>query len=269
MVSAKLLDDSPELPSPLKWSVCWRLTHSLLCVIGGMAFLLGTIMYFPFIEKHTRGAGLFSIGGGCFFIADSMDLYMAIREALVRDSPLYEQSLQKFAYDQQIFSYYWEVVINSFVGATGSLSYLIGCVLFIPALHHVIVGDVMFVPGSVLIMISQAWRVYRTGSSTTINNETAVPEQGYAESGFSVTRLVRADRWLVCADISLGLGATAFLIGSVLFLPRYDTDNAVTTDGVYAFIVGSVLFIATGVCIFGRYFLPCGSAHEGYASLQV
>jgi hypothetical protein len=142
--------------------------------------------------------------------------------------------------------------VNVSLGTAGSLCYFIGCILFIPSLGNVVLGDVLFIPGSVMIMVSQVWKLYRTGR-TSSNGDYSLLQSGQKQAKFDIANLL-ADPPLLCADVSLGIGAVAFLAGAILFLPQYDTSNELTTWGVYAFLVGSVLFIATGLATFSRYF---------------
>jgi uncharacterized membrane protein len=234
-----------------KLSFAWKLIHSLLCIIGGAAFFCGSVQYFPWIDKSTRGAGLFTIGGGCFFIADSMDMYITCTYSGLQQAQSVEyrngSRCLGCSTDRALQS-----KVNVSLGTAGSLCYFIGCILFIPSLGNVVLGDVLFIPGSVMIMVSQAWKLYRTGCMSS-DVEYSLLQNGQKQNQFAFTNLL-SDAPLLCADVSLGIGAVAFLVGAILFLPQYEISDEVTTWGVYAFIVGSVLFIATGMATFYRYF---------------
>lgn len=258
----------PALPIPSFW---WRLSQSLLCITGGVFFFLGSLMYFPSVDKPGKGAALFTMGATCFFIADSMELHAATKFS----NPCYfgpeaDELLQRSRGNSvtERAQARWGIT-NAFVGAVGSLLYLLGCVFFIPKLGRELVGDVLFIPGSIVILLSEVWRIYRAGTTTPTDADSG--DNGYFEVGeqnntaaFSIANLQRANRAELCGDIALGLGACAFLVGSCFFLPKYDTSDLVTEEGVYAFLIGSVLFIATGVCVFVKHFFtaPVGNGRS-------
>jgi hypothetical protein len=119
-------------------------------------------------------------------------------------------------------------------------------------------GDVLFIPGSVMIMVSQVWKLHRAGCTSAVGDYSLL-QSGQKQNKFAIANLL-ADLPLLCADVSLGIGAVAFLVGAILFLPQYEISDEVTTWGVYAFLVGSVLFIATGLTTFYRYFCTAAAA---------
>ena len=287
-----LLHD-PHTP-PKEFSFLWRLVHSVLCTIGGIAFLLGTTQYYPTIDRARRGAILFIIGGACFFISDSMDVFASChisRMLTQAQQQITEEKMSSFPSDYtQIESTSncsesvlgGEESLNSILATVGSILYFLGCILFLPELKMVMYGDILFIPGSIIIITAQVWRVYRAGttsfessSSSSSRNRSRSNSSdsnsssrriricdGEDRTPFSISNLMRSERSVLISDISLGIGAIAFLVGTVLFLPAFDTSNAVTGDAVYAFLLGSILFTNTGLCLFYKYFCAAASSTQ-------
>ena len=52
---------------------------------------------------------------------------------------------------------------NFAFSAFGSLLYLIGSIMFIPATNLLTLGTIIFIVGSSVIFLSQSWKVYRQG----------------------------------------------------------------------------------------------------------
>ena len=67
-------DPRPTFPSTVNKSMKWRLWHGLNFMNGGLTFLCGSYMYYPYELKAFRGdiigAWLFTIGSATFLLAD-------------------------------------------------------------------------------------------------------------------------------------------------------------------------------------------------------
>jgi hypothetical protein len=167
--------DPPNMSEPVI-SLPWRIVQSMLCVIGGLTFLFGSIQYFPHIDHPRLGGGLFTIGAGGFMIADCMEVYAINNFQCCRSSEegnVMERTsdsynvIQKDAREpklsicSKLFS--TEESVNGMLTAFGSTFYFVGSVLFNPVLKEEVVGDIMFIPGSVLLFFAMVWKMYRSG----------------------------------------------------------------------------------------------------------
>eukprot|EP00428_Durinskia_dybowskii_P063392 CAMPEP_0170377546 /NCGR_PEP_ID=MMETSP0117_2-20130122/12332_1 /TAXON_ID=400756 /ORGANISM="Durinskia baltica, Strain CSIRO CS-38" /LENGTH=187 /DNA_ID=CAMNT_0010632855 /DNA_START=396 /DNA_END=959 /DNA_ORIENTATION=- len=142
-----------------------------------------------------------------------------------------------------------EVALNSLLKAVGALSYLIGCILFIPQLGHEVIGDIIFIPGSCIILISEGWEIYRAGC-------TVRTEDGFIfmDQVFRFKNVWTGDLASFWGNVCIWLGAALFLAGSVLFLPAYDVSDYYTDIVALIFVVGSLLFLAAACCQSWTYF---------------
>jgi hypothetical protein len=173
---------------------------------SGVLFLLGSFCYLPEWNKRALGAWFFASGSVGFMYLDTFALLTTLRTGRVAatapDTP-WGGSLRV------------EQGFNLLTALFGNFLYLAGSILFIPsypAEHRV--GTIIFIVGSVALMVAQGWKVLSY----------AKPADFHIELGF-------------------GLGATAYLIGSVLFLPvlcksAHDIEIAART-----YVVGSVCFL--------------------------
>jgi hypothetical protein len=200
----------PPVSHILPLSALWRMQHSSLTLIGGIAFSLGSYQYLPW--KDGQGGSLFVLGSVALFCADLMN-WWSNRVGCACDARYREDLEEKLGMDldpagspQGQFQRA-EAGLNYFLTLSGSLLYVVGCVLF--DTREVAVGDVIFIPGSVVLMLSEGWKVKRLGS--TCNGRRTL---------FDLANLSHK-RLRVGADGCIWLGAACFLAGSVLFLPMY------------------------------------------------
>eukprot|EP00601_Ochromonadales_sp_CCMP2298_P006435 CAMPEP_0173196092 /NCGR_PEP_ID=MMETSP1141-20130122/15422_1 /TAXON_ID=483371 /ORGANISM="non described non described, Strain CCMP2298" /LENGTH=246 /DNA_ID=CAMNT_0014120701 /DNA_START=414 /DNA_END=1155 /DNA_ORIENTATION=- len=146
-----------QLPTShiLPASALWRLQHSSLTLIGGVAFTLGSYQYLPW--KDGQGGSLFVLGSVALFCADLMN-WWSNRVGCACDARYRGDLEDKLGMDldhadspQGQFQRA-EAGLNYFLTLCGSLLYVVGCVLF--DTREVAVGDVIFIPGSVVLMLS-------------------------------------------------------------------------------------------------------------------
>jgi hypothetical protein len=106
----------------------------------------------------------------------------------------------------------------SFLSLSGTFVYFVGCVLFIPDLHHVMTGTWLFIIGSVFFVLSSSVHIIR-GCSTALT---------YAVESF------------------IGLGAAFYCVGSIQYLPRFDISALAENLSATWFIVGSIFWVLAG-----------------------
>jgi len=251
----KLLERREGYLRPL--SFAFRLRHSLLCIFGGMCFLLGSYQYMPWVENEVAGGWLFTVGSMCFFCADFQNWWNNNRVGCAFDSEFrddYEAAVgHGFLPATTLLGQFQraENGLNYFMTTVGSLMYFIGCVMFLPRLHAIVAGDIVFIPGSLVLMSAESWKIVRAGCKDANNT---------ADKNFKWSNLVAS--WTsVLSDALLGTGAVLFLIGSIFFLPSNEHDESDLIRAVSIFIAGSVLFTMSGLVLFYRYFFTNNYPH--------
>jgi hypothetical protein len=195
---------------------------------GGICFIIGSFLLFPFLaplfDTATVSAWFYTIGSVSFLLAD----------------------LTEWLHYTKANCPFLVLSVNFMVSVLGSTFYLIGSVDFLPFVNAPDAGYLFFIIGSSLIVISQAWKEWRT---LTPPGKTA--REGYEEdvSGFYV-------------DLFAGLGGLMYLIGSFPMSKSADEPDYVI-PGVIIFCVGGIFFTLSGAFMQKRYF--CEKPHEHYS----
>jgi len=128
-------------PSTLNRTKEWKLWHSFNYFLGGGTFLVGSFILFPYFGQYfdtdNVSAYLYSIGSFTFLLADITECFHFINKGCP----------------------YMIAVINYSLSVLASLLYVIGSILFIPALNSVPLGELLFDIGSGVIVFSQSWKL--------------------------------------------------------------------------------------------------------------
>ena len=240
-------------PSPL--SLYWRIFHWSNYILGGVSFALGSYQYFPSVANYDLGAFLFTIGSIGFAIADATEWWKNNRVGCFYYAD-YEDSFERvacvnYAASDTLAGKYQraENGINFFFSLFGSTLYLIGSVLFIPYFDSIVAGTEIFIIGSVVIFFSQTWKMWRV---------IAV----YEESTLHIKwKMLLQDLPGSFIDFFVWLGGLFYLIGSILFLPQYDTSDDVTFMAAVWFQLGGFFFFFSGLSLAVRYFFTENYPH--------
>ena len=265
-------------PEKFQLSFYWRLLHSFLNIFGGIMFFLGSAQYYPSKNKELRGSAMFVLGSCCFFSAEWIDIYVAFTHAAAENLELTKlsdnkavsniESGVKDSTEQSLTRspFMSDEILNLFLAVLGSLNYLLGCILFIPLLEVMTIGDYLFISGSVVIMISQSWKVWRAGCRAPTpaqDSSTETTPSHSNKTAFSLSNILAGNIPMTIGALSMGVGALTFLIGSILMLPQYETSVLITDIAVDFFLIGSALFANTGFCICYNHFFWGKSSSTG------
>lgn len=239
-----------KYPEPLTFT--WRVVHCIAYCIGGSTFAVGSYQYFPSVENFSLGGWLFTIGSAAFLFADIFEWWKNNRVGCFMYDE-YENDFERlndFRFESKTT---WKGKVqratnglNFFLSAIGSFLYLVGSIMFIPVLKMIVEGSEVFIVGSTIIFVSQSWKIYRTG---------CVHEGMPLHSKFSLYNTIFNDIWGFCVDLFAGLGGFFYCVGSVLFLPQYDSNDSEETRAAAWFQCGGICFAISGVCMAYRYFV--------------
>lgn len=110
--------------------------------------------------------------------------------------------------------------------------------MFIPSLDAMVLGTIIFIPGSAVIFVSQMCKLYRAGCAFPSSPATSTA----GESRFSARRFelrnLAGDWPGVGVDLGAGLGGLAYLVGSYLFLPSIAVGEAQVLRAAMWFLAG-------------------------------
>jgi hypothetical protein len=229
-------------------SFLWRLFHGTHYMIGGSTFVTGSVMYFPSVfNKYpsalTLGGWLFTIGSFFFLLADLQEWWYyrvgcafdrKYRAALeMQASAIFTRpaDTHRGRYERA------EVGMNFFLSACGSALYLAGSILFIPTFEkELVAGEWIFIIGSTVIYVSQAWKVYRS-ACTNIGR----PQ----DRSFRFWNIFN-DMSALGVDGFAGLGGVFYCIGTICFLPSFNKTVADANRSAILFVCGGTCFTLSG-----------------------
>lgn len=252
-----LLHQTQKYPIPLTFE--WRVQHSIGYLIGGTTFVIGSLAYFPWIANYSLGGWMFTIGSIGFLYADLKEWWMNNKVGCAFDNDYledYEKFIgHKYGPPHTCWGVYMrkENGLNFAFSSFGSLLYLVGSIMFIPRFDAVILGTYVFIDGSLVIFLSQSWKVIRQGMYS--DSLTDLTQRSFAFSNYC------ADLTALGVDAFAGLGGFAYMIGSIYFLPQNDVSDTITIAAVTWFTVGGVCFTISGLFILYRYFCTLNYYH--------
>jgi len=134
----EFLDVAPISPSS---TMKWRIFHSFSFVVGGVSFIMGTALLFPFqsYALSLSSALIYTIGSLGFLFVDLQEFFTFLNDPFLR--------------------------CNICLSGSGSTAYVIGSIGYIPEVQSFTstLGIYGFIIGSALIFSSQVWKIYRIG----------------------------------------------------------------------------------------------------------
>eukprot|EP00475_Leptophrys_vorax_P039750 TRINITY_DN7229_c0_g1_i1.p1 TRINITY_DN7229_c0_g1~~TRINITY_DN7229_c0_g1_i1.p1 ORF type:complete len:258 (+),score=37.04 TRINITY_DN7229_c0_g1_i1:43-816(+) len=252
-------------------SLCWRLTHCVLYLFGGICFLAGSVLYYPYyntgysnsFDGFTVGAWIYTIGSLTFLISDVQEWWSlrhgclgpckpqsvssvplrATSAAVVDHEQQQQQQLEEEEEEELLCCSKPAVGINFFSSAFGSLLYLIGSIGFIPNLGILTIGIIGFLAGSIINCIGQAWKLHRLGTY-----DGSGPERHVTEFRVTNWKVEGCSAFLV--DSLAGLGSLMFLVGASIYLYHPELVWVVTV-----WVAGSACFLLSGFALVYRHML--------------
>lgn len=224
----------------------WRIIHAVSYLIGGLSFVAGSCFYLPIMQNYVYGSWLFTIGSAAFFYADIKEWWKNNRVGCMFDDDyraLFESEVGcSMSPQETVLGVFQraETGLNYAFSAFGSFLYLIGSILFIPSLNSITLGTEVFIVGSIVIFLSQMWKLYRIGCNDETNGDSKI---------FICENLMN-DTPALGVDLNAGLGGFAYFIGSILFLPSFGQYEVAANW----FVFGGLLFSLSGMFLMYRYF---------------
>ena len=235
----------PSFKSTKKNSLNWRIFHSTNYLIGGVFFVFGSLCYYPIANNYVSGdilgAWFFTIGSLAFLIADLVE-WNHYRFGCVGGPKSDSSSFLKRA----------AMGINFFCSAIGSFIYVLGSIYFIPSMNNLLLGENLFIEGSLVIFFSQSVKCYRS-SVTNVKNP--------LNNGFSFDN-IKQDTVGFCVDLFAGLGGLFYSIGTYLFKLVVTEEDLIVA--VHVFVLGGLSFTISGIFILIRYFGKENEKEEDY-----
>lgn len=225
-----LLSEDPSLSDQFRWETI----NAVLYKLGGVAFIAGSVFFFPSMEAYADlGAWTFIFGSLLYFVVTSHDMIEVLRHARRRSDP-------PTVWD-------WLEYLAGASYLTGTILFTIGSALFLSSVGFFIAGAWCFVIGSLLFV---------------------------AGAIVNVLQIVQAKRMFILQLMNLTAltfvtGSVLFTVASIPYL--WDIANPVDQQTIYGFLagqylVGSVLFFLGGVFNYWRVFVVLRDQMRAQAS---
>lgn len=180
--------------------------------LGSICFIVGSVYFYPSEEGSCGGAGV----NNCMLIG--ADLFIIGSFLFLQGTVIV--FFHSGAYKLENLS----LVFNLAMYLVANVMFVVGSFFFIPDVmtqYGPYIGVWLFIIGSLIFVISPAYNLYRA---------TGMLQQGVISRTQYMITTVMCTLYM--------LGSTAFVVGSVLFLPNYFEPYAITI-----FVWGSVAFM--------------------------
>jgi hypothetical protein len=195
-------------------AIRWESFADIIYIIGGIFFVIGSVFFLPRMANFgDTGVWIFIIGSFLYLIVTGHDLIMSIKLIIVKNKITVWSKVELF---------------SAFAYTIGTITYLIGSVLFLSTVDHVFAGACCFIIGSLLFLIDASINVLE------ITNEHSV----------LTLQLVNA------TEIMYITGSLLFLVASVPYIWQgislYDK-SIIYNYVAIEYIAGSFLFTLGGL----------------------
>jgi len=211
-----LTSDDPTLKDQFRWETA----NAVLYKLGGVIFIVGSILFFPSMEAYADlGAWVFILGSVIYLAVTGHDLFEVWRNARTRKGPA--SVMDRLEY------------IAALAYVVGTLLFTFGSFFFLSAVGLFIGGAWCFVIGSLLFVLG-----------ATVN----------------VLQIVQAEDFITLQLMNLTAltfvtGSVLFAVASIPYLWHVDTPydrEKINTFLAWQYVVGSFLFFLGGVFNYWR-----------------
>ena len=213
-----LTKDKADLRAQFRWEAI----NSVLYVIGGIVFIIGSIFFFPKFEAYANiGAWTFFTGSLLYLIVTVHDFAKVRRYWSTNHHHDRDQILEFTA----AVGYMW-----------GTILFIFGSVFFLSSVGWIKAGAWCFIFGSLLFVLAACINVLQIVKSD------------------SITTL----QLMNLTAVSFVVGSVLFTVASVPYLWKVQAESDRTTLYVYLasqYLIGSLLFFTGGVFNYRRAYL--------------
>ncbi|RKR06375.1 YrhK-like protein [Kushneria sinocarnis] len=207
----------------------WENVNAFTYKLGGLLFVLGSILFFPMLADYQRiGAWLFFLGSLCYLLVTAHDLFEALRYWHRHRTATSADHIELTA------------ALNY---VSGSLLFAIGSLLFLPGLALEHAGAWSFIVGSVFFVV---------GACANLLQLVDAPSKLYMQLfNFTLATFI--------------VGSVLFVVASVPYLIHFDSsgdETAIHRLAAGQFTFASLLFLLGGLFIYWRMFAQRMLEHE-------
>lgn len=195
----------------------WETTNAACYLLGGAAFVAGSVCYFPALsELFAAGSWLYFAGSVLYLLVTGHDLFEVVKYWRTHDTDTFADRIE-------------QITAVSYVG--GCMLFTLGSLCFLPSVGATAVGVWCFIAGSALFIL---------GGFINLLQVVEAPSLIYMQL-FNLT----VAQFIV--------GSALFIVASIPYLWQLGAAQyAVETFDVAQFLLASVLFFTGAVAIYYR-----------------
>lgn len=196
----------------------WETFNAISYEIGGLAFIAGSICYFPALSNYLAlGSWLFCLGSILYLLVTGHDLFEVIKYWRRHNTDTFADRIE-------------QITAVSYV--TGSLLFTVGSLCFLPSLDASMIGIWCFIIGSALFML---------GGFINMMQVVEAPSLIYMQL-FNLT----VAQFIV--------GSALFLVATVPYMWHLPEHAQIQVENLAAsqFLFASVLFLTGAIAIYYR-----------------
>ena len=214
-----LTNAHPELGNHFRWETI----NAVLYKLGGLMFVIGSVLFFPYYEAYADlGAWIFFFGSLLYLVVTGHDMVEVWHYWRTKHHPHTTDKTLEF--------------IAATAYLVGTVLFTVGSIFFLSALGWVVAGAWCFVIGSALFLIGACVNV----------------TQIVQERSLITLQLMNL------TAISFIVGSVLFLVASIPYL--WTIESAAERETLFSYMaweyeIGSVLFLLGGVYNYSRAYL--------------
>ncbi len=215
------LHDLSSLPTDVRAQFRWETINAGLYKLGGLVFIVGSILFFPRFEAYADiGAWTFFFGSLLYLIVTGHDMAEAIRYSLApqRTSPSVLELTASATY------------------LSGTILFTVGSVFFLSQVGWTIAGAWCFVVGSALFVLGASVNVLQIVKASTLLSM----------------------QLMNLTAVSFVVGSVLFTVASIPYLWPVETHNdqrILYSFLAWQYLVGSGLFFLGGIFNYWKAYL--------------
>lgn len=220
-VNRPRLHDLTSGSADLRAQFRWETINAVLYKIGGVVFIVGSVLFFPRFEAYADvGAATFFFGSLLYLVVTGHDVVEAVR---------YRRSLARgtLASDLEL------VAAASYL--VGTILFTVGSIFFLSQVGWVIVGAWCFVIGSLMFVLGACINVLQIIKAESL----------------ATLQLMNL------TAVSFVVGSVLFTVASVPYLWSVAPEDRQVLYGFLAwqYLIGSILFLLGGIFNYWRAYL--------------
>lgn len=245
--------DNSIYPEPLPMN--WRVHHWGAYTLGAVSFFVGSFIIFPKRKYSFISPWAFALGSLSLSNANILEWWKNNRVGCLaynEQRNVFESKIGRYLADEDSCTGRFQRAengINYALSILGAFIYFTGSVFSIPQFYEPILSTKLFILASLIVLISQYWKLYRSGCTNIHDRK---------DKSFSMENW-QNDIPSFGVNAFSGLSGLAYLVGNSYFLPQLDVNHIMEWMAAYWLLLGGVMYCMSSFFLFHKYFMNVDS----------